>query len=137
MLNQQMPSQKNNAHFLSMSGHSFRPKMIRNLNCELSNQSLSSFQQATMSTFLLRFQPLARDWPRLGSSLLSLPSSLPPSRIGSSSKLFQLAIVAECNRRHLGSIAKNNSSSRSARLVLVNQAGLPHPSQVFFDLIST
>ena len=90
-----------------------------------------------MSTFLLRFQPLARDWPRLGSSLLSLPSSLPPSRIGSSSKLFQLAIVAECNRRHLGSIAKNNSSSRSARLVLVNQAGLPHPSQVFFDLIST
>ena len=93
----------------------------------LLTQSSSLTSPNSLSTWSGTFLPCLRS-----TSLLTQSGS---SVISNSSKLFQLATVASNNFPLRAAVAQSNksSSSRLAKLVLVNQDGTPHPAQVFYD----
>ena len=99
-----------------------------NSTSNLLNQSSSLSSLNSLSTWSGTFLPYLSST----SNLLTQSSS---SVISNSSKLFQLATVASNNFPLRAAVAQSNksSSSRIAKLVLVNQDGIPHPAQVYYD----
>ena len=99
-----------------------------NSTSNLLTQSSSLSSLNSLSTWSGTFLPYLSST----SNLLTQSSS---SVISNNSKLFQLATVASNNFPLRAAVAQSNksSSSRLAKLVLVNQDGTPHPAQVFYD----
>ena len=114
----------------------FKPLAARHLSCLSSTGSLVMIRSSSLTSSLTSRSSLSAMsgtfLPCLGStnSLLTRPSSL--NLLSSNTRLFQLATVASNNFELRRKVAQSNkSSSRLAKLVLVNQDGIPHPAQVF------